>query len=50
MTMIVEVATRLEIGESAVKHRFRKGAALYAKRLSTLLSQSAPNDATDPAT
>ena len=32
-TPVLEVAERLGIGESAVKHRFRKGAALYAQSL-----------------
>ena len=36
-----EVADRLQIGASAVRHRFRKGAALYQQRLVTqLASQS----------
>ena len=30
---VLEVAERLGLGESAVKHRFRKGAALYAQSL-----------------
>ncbi len=35
---IAEIAARLGIGESAVRHRFRKGAALYRQGLMTILS------------
>ncbi|RJP39829.1 MAG: sigma-70 family RNA polymerase sigma factor [Phycisphaerales bacterium] len=48
---IDEVAARLEIGPSAVRHRFRKGAELYQERLraewatqSRTLAESAPAD------
>jgi len=33
-----EIAMRLSIGESAVRHRFRKGAELYERRLRALLA------------
>ena len=33
-----EIAARLGIGEPAARQRFRKGAALYRKRLETALS------------
>lgn len=37
---IAEIAARLAIGESAVRHRFRKGAEAYALRLKALQSAS----------
>ena len=33
---VLDVAARLGIGESAVKHRFRRGAMLYQARLREL--------------
>lgn len=38
---ISEVAKILDLGESAVKHRFRKGVGLYQEKLVNLLQQSA---------
>ena len=35
---VEDVASRLDLGVSAVKHRFRKGAALYHRQLERLLS------------
>jgi RNA polymerase sigma-70 factor (ECF subfamily) len=35
---IAEVAARLGIGESAVRHRLRKGAALYERRMAAVLT------------
>lgn len=35
-----EIASRLGIGESAVRHRFRKGAELYERRLRDLLASA----------
>ena len=34
---IAEIAEKLSLGESAVRHRFRKGAELYRERLRALL-------------
>lgn len=44
-----EIAVRLGLGESAVRHRFRKGSALYAQRLRIALDTSGvpPNGATE---
>lgn len=39
-TKIEEIATALGIGESAVRHRFRRGAELYRKRLLEALGES----------
>ncbi len=33
-----EIATRLDLGESAVRHRFRKGAEIYQHRLRAMLA------------
>lgn len=46
---LAQIARRLGLGESAVRHRFRKGSALYAQRLRTALELSSlPRDcATD---
>lgn len=37
---LVEIAARLEIGESGVRHRFRRGTELFAGRLRALLRES----------
>lgn len=37
---VAEVAAALGLGESAVKHRFRRGAELYRARLEALISQA----------
>ncbi|MBL8803205.1 MAG: sigma-70 family RNA polymerase sigma factor [Planctomycetes bacterium] len=44
------IAERLGLGVEAVRHRFRKGSALYARRLRSMLDTgtSAPEFATDP--
>ena len=39
---VPEIAKLLDVGESAVKDRFRKGAMSYRKRLSSLLSPESP--------
>lgn len=39
---IEEIAARLGLGESAVRHRFRKGAEAYRKRLGTLRADRTP--------
>ena len=45
---VEEVAKRLSIGVSAVKHRFRKGAAAYHRRVQALLEDHAPESAEEP--
>jgi RNA polymerase sigma factor (sigma-70 family) len=46
---IAEIAARLQIGESAVRHRFRKGAEAYARRLRVLESTSGHDRGLPPA-
>jgi RNA polymerase sigma-70 factor (ECF subfamily) len=43
-----EIAARLGLGMSAVRHRFRKGSELYAKRLERALGSNAPADESGP--
>lgn len=44
-----EIATRLGIGESAVRHRFRKGAELYERQLRVMLASQTRVAATNAA-
>ena len=44
-----EIATRLGIGESAVRHRFRKGAELYERQLLVMLASQTRVAATNAA-
>lgn len=46
---IAEIAAHLQIGESAVRHRFRKGAEAYARRLRALESTSGHGKGRPPA-
>lgn len=49
---VAEVAEALALGESAVKHRFRKGAELYRARLESLVARppgERPSDEPPPA-
>ena len=56
----MEIAARLDLGMSAVRHRFRKGSELYSKRLERALGADSagaegiarsgpPEPASDPA-
>lgn len=42
-----EIAVRLQIGESAVRHRFRRGAAAYQRALAEVISSRSSRIATD---
>lgn len=45
---VEEVAQRLKLGTSAVRHRFRKGVALYRRRLVALMSREELSDSATP--
>lgn len=47
---LVEIARRLGLGVSAVRHRFRRGSELYAARLRKALGSELSQRSTDPAT